>query len=217
MNVIGRLRKEIPRDVFDYRQLVSALANYRKPRDKIRQLIAHGEVVRIRKGLYTFGEVYRREPVCREMLANLIHGPSYVSLDFALAHHGLIPERVETVTSVATGRTRTFETPFGNFTYRQLTLPRYAVGALLEETASASFLIASPEKALVDRVWADKRFDGTRLSTFGPYLEEDLRIEPNVLAALDAQRLETIEKAYDSRKIHNLCHHLRSRRESSDA
>ena len=48
--------------------------------------------MRIRKGLYAFGEPLRRAPISRELLANLIYGPSYISLDYALSYHGLIPE-----------------------------------------------------------------------------------------------------------------------------
>ncbi|MBQ9398373.1 MAG: hypothetical protein IJU08_07755 [Bacteroidales bacterium] len=43
-----------------------------------------------------------------EVLFNL-YGPSYVSLHWALRWYGLIPERVETVTSVTTRHTREFE------------------------------------------------------------------------------------------------------------
>lgn len=70
------------------------------------------------------------------MLANLIHGPSYISLEYALSH-GLIPERVSTVTSVALGRSRKFDTPVATFTSHSLALPCYAVGADLVVRASS--------------------------------------------------------------------------------
>ena len=41
-----------------------------------------------------------KSPLSREVLANLIYGPSYISLEYGLQHYGLIPERVEIVTSV---------------------------------------------------------------------------------------------------------------------
>ena len=121
-----------------------------------------------------------------------------------LSYHGLIPERVSTVTSVALGRSRKFDTPFGTFTYQSLSLPRYAVGADLAESPAGCFLIACAEKALADKVWTDKRFGGTRRSDFRPYLEEDLRIDLAHLAALDRSRFPKIQQAYGSRKIGNL-------------
>ena len=61
------LRQQIARDVFDYQQLVACLSQFSKPRDKIRRLLASGEIVRIRKGLYAFGESLRRAPISREL------------------------------------------------------------------------------------------------------------------------------------------------------
>jgi hypothetical protein len=40
----------------------------------------------------------RSSAVCRPLVANHLYGPSCVSLDFALAGHGLIPEGVADVT-----------------------------------------------------------------------------------------------------------------------
>ena len=211
MSNIGYIRERLAQDVFDYQALLDCLQEYRKPRDRIQRLVAGGDIVRIRKGLYAFAAPFRRQPVVREYLANLLYGPSYVSLDSALSYHGLIPERVEAVTSVTTGRSRSFDTPFGVFSYRMLTPGRYAVGALLVADGASAFLLASPEKALVDKVWTDARFAGKRVGDYGPYLLEDLRIAPEALRALDAERLEVICQAYDSPKIGNLQRFLRGR------
>jgi predicted transcriptional regulator of viral defense system len=204
MSETARIRSQLGRELFDYQQLTACLGHLSKPRDKIAKLLAKGDIVRIRKGLYAFGRLYRREPLSREVLANLIHGPSYISLEYALGYHGLIPERVSTVTSVSLGRSRTFETPLGIFTYQSLKLSSYAVGADWVESPAGSFLIASAEKALADKVWTDKRFRGTRRLDFRPYLEEDLRIDLARLVALDGSRFSRIQKAYRSKKIDNL-------------
>jgi hypothetical protein len=217
MASVADIRTRIERDVFDYQQLVGCLTHLKKPRDKIRRLLAAGAIIRIRKGLYTFGDPFRRGPISRELLANLIHGPSYVSGDYALSYHGLIPERIETVTSATPGRSRTFTTPFGTFAYRSLAVHRYAAGVLLIQSSGISFLIASPEKALADKVWSDRRFRGGRLADFGPYLEEDLRCDVDRLAALDMERLHTIDRAYRSRKISALIRHIAERREHDHA
>ena len=123
------IREQVRTDVLDYQQLVSCLRGYAKPRDRITGLLTDGSLVRIRKGLYVFGERYRRAPISREHIANLIYGPSYVSLDYALSHYGLVPERVENVTSVTTGENRCFITSLGDFTYRPLRPRRLVVSA----------------------------------------------------------------------------------------
>ena len=110
---ITDIRRAIPTEVFSFQQLMDCLAGYAKPRDKIGALLRRGDIIRVRKGLYVFGPDYRRGPWSREVLANLIYGPSYISLDYALAYYALIPERVEEVTSVTLSRSRRFDTPLG--------------------------------------------------------------------------------------------------------
>ena len=201
---IVKIRRTIEQDVFDYQALTVALSGYRKPRDKLTKLLAGGAVIRIKKGLYCFGEDFRKEPISREYLANLIYGPSYISLDYALSYHGLIPERVEVVTSVTTRRSRGFSTPFGIFSYRMVTDNRYTVGADIEQAGKTSFLIATPEKALIDKVWTDKRFHGINVSDYNSYLTDDLRIDPGALARLDISRVQSIGNRYDSAQIDKL-------------
>lgn len=217
MNTIAQMRRNVAGEVFDYQVLLDALAGYRKPRDRITRLLSNGTIVRVKKGLYCFGEAFRREPLSREYLANLIYGPSYVSLEYVLSRHGLIPERVETVTSVTTRRSRDFDTPFGTFSYRMLNGPRYAVGAILETVDKTPFLVASPEKALVDKVWTDKRFSGLHLSDYGAYLSDDLRIDREALRGFDHSRLLVIARAYNSAKINNLVRYLKRFEEAPHA
>ena len=214
MDDITEIRGKIERDVFDYQVLCDALSRFEKPRDKISRLLANRSIIRIKKGLYCFSEALRRRPISRQYVANLIYGPSYVSLDYALSYHGLIPERVNEITSVTTCRTRRFDTPLGLFTYRTLNMPRYSLGAGIESVEGETFLIACPEKALVDKVWTDKRFNGNRVGGYEDYLLKDLRIDSRALAALDVNRLQQIARAYDSAKVHNLMrylHHLKGR------
>ena len=82
------LRQQIARDAFDYQQLAACLSQFSKPRDKIRRLSASGEIVRIRKGLYAFGEPLRRAPISRELLAKaFLHKPK-LRTELPRAHTG---------------------------------------------------------------------------------------------------------------------------------
>jgi predicted transcriptional regulator of viral defense system len=200
----AEIRGKIPRDVFDYQTLVGALGEYRKPRDRIGRLLSDGTIVRIKKGLYCFGEDLRRAPICREQVANLMYGPSYVSMESALSYHGMIPERVEVVTSVTTRRSRRFDTALGSFSYRLLSGDRYGTGAALERSGDSSFLMATAEKALADKVWTDAGCPGRSVSGMKTYLMEDLRIDEEALSALERDRFEEIASAYRSAKIDRL-------------
>ena len=93
------------------------LGNYSSPNDKISSLMASGDIIQIKKGLYVVSEDYRSKKISKEIIANLIFGPSYLSLDFALSYYGIIPERVAITTSITTKRGKYFSTTFGNFYY----------------------------------------------------------------------------------------------------
>ncbi|MFH1034333.1 MAG: hypothetical protein V1806_07490 [Pseudomonadota bacterium] len=72
-----------------------------------------GKIIQLRRGLYTLAEPYRKVTPEPFPIANRPNEPSYVSLQSALAHHGLIPEWVPAVTSVTTARPEEVLTPLG--------------------------------------------------------------------------------------------------------
>ena len=190
------------REEFDYQTLVDMLKNYSRPRDKISDLIRKGSIVRVKKGLYVFGERYRRRPYSRALLANLIYGPSCVSLDWALQYHGMIPERVDAVTSVTVGRSRRFETPVGLFIYRNVPMKGFSCGMTrVEAEAGTAFLIATPEKAICDKVREDRGTGQRSRKDMRRYLTEDLRIDETALAGLNPARVGEIASRYRSAKI----------------
>ncbi len=197
-----QLRLTIPFEEFDYQTLVDSLRTYAHPRKKITSLLHKGDLVRVKKGLYLFGERYRRTSFCRELLANLIYGPSYISLEYALHYYGLIPERAETITSITCGRSRSFETPVGRFSYRMIPMAAYRMGIDRVELADGrSFLMATQEKALADLVVGDR---GAALATqkeLKIYLKDHLRIDPAAVIRLNHASLLAIADAYGSRRL----------------
>ena len=72
----------------------------------VQRALKSGEVIQLRRGLYHLSTSVFPALVSTEMLANLIYGPSYVSLESALSYHGWIPEAVHNCTSVTSGRPR---------------------------------------------------------------------------------------------------------------
>ena len=208
--MIEVLRKRISGEEFDYQTLIDCLEGYSNPRAKITQLLRKGVIIRIKKGLYVFGEAYRRRPYSRELLANLIYGPSYISLEYALQYYGLIPERVEAVTSVTSGRSRKFSTPAGMFTYRQI--PVHAMSSGMDRAElkdGTAFLIATPEKALADKIISDRGASVGTQKKLLDYLENDLRINMEHLLSLNPAVLDDIAGRYYSRKLKNLTGFIR--------
>jgi predicted transcriptional regulator of viral defense system len=214
--MIERLRKQIPAEEFDYQTLLDGLKEYSRPRDKITDLLRKKVLIRVKKGIYVFGETYARGPFSREVLANMIYGPSYVSLDYALHYYALIPERVEAVTSVTCGRSRRFSTPVGLFVYRRIPIEAYQIGMdRVDIERGRSFLMATPEKALADKIVEDR---GTGIRTqeeMRSYLLDHLRIDPEGLRKLESDRLAAFAERYRSRKIQKLAEVVRRQFRSS--
>jgi predicted transcriptional regulator of viral defense system len=199
--MIEDLRKRVPNEEFDYQILLDVLKEYERPRDKITALLKRKDIIRVKKGIYIFGERYARRPFSREVLANMILGPSYVSLDYALHYYGLLPERVETVTSVTSGRNKQFSTPVGLFTYRGIPRNAYPAGIDQVEIEGRRFFIATPEKALCDKLYDSRGTNIRSRSALKEYLSMSLRIDVEELQKLDIQALDLIAERYRSRKI----------------
>ena len=182
-------------NALDYGLLMSHLQTYKAPHRKISRLLKSGDLIRVKKGLYVLGEQPRQSPLCREWLANLIYGPSYVSQEYALAYYGLIPERVNTVTSMTCKRHKKFDTPLGVYTYSYLNKRRFKVGVDWQARGEyAHILMASPEKALCDTIAIYR--DLKNMDDMQCHLIENLRIEQEDLMDLNKERLKKIAFEY---------------------
>jgi hypothetical protein len=185
MNLMRSLRAfgSVP---FNHGALTPLMTGYRRPNDKIASLLAGGDLVQLRRGLYVLGAEHRAVPVSLPVVANVLFGPSYVSLDFALGWHGLIPEGVVEVSSVTTRRARQYDTPMGRFSYSHLPLALYGMGVRMERNPEGStFLIASPEKALCDKVLLTRNLNALSVMAMRKYLLDDLRLDPDAVGVLD--------------------------------
>ena len=175
--------------IFDYNQLLFLLKKYRRPRDKITELIKKQEIIRVKKGLYLNTEKLPQQNLMA--LANLVYGPSYLSKEYALSYHGLIPERVYEFTSMTSGKSKTFQTPVGRFSYQSVEIPYYVEAIERRENSTGSaYLIATPEKALCDLIYY-KHFP--KADEFKSYLS-GLRIEIENLKTPIIKKLAKISK-----------------------
>ncbi len=176
MDVVQKLKIHSPSEEFDYNFLLGSLSGLKYPRDAITKLLKAGKIVRVKKGLYIYGDDYLTSAYSKEILANLIYGPSYISLEYALSYYGMIPERVETVTCITNKKNKAFNTPVGLFTYQYLKPEFYSFGVTQIEIAPNRFaLFATKEKALADKIFFERRFQHTtELSTF---LNDNMRIK----------------------------------------
>jgi hypothetical protein len=173
------------------RQLLKSwLKNYKRPNDKISALKSEGLLTSVKRGIYIAGpKSYGGRPE-NPLLANHLLGPSYVSIDSALSFHGIIPERVYSVTSMTTKESRDFDTPIGLFTYMNLPLPYYAFGINMVRLTSEQYaMIASPEKAICDKIVNTSGLILRSISNAGNYLLDNLRMDEEILKALNTQMM----------------------------
>lgn len=173
--------------------LVSLLKGYHRPNAKIHSLLRRGLLQPVKKGLYIVGPGLNASKQPNPLLlANHILGPSYVSLETALAYHGLIPERVYEVTSMTTKAARKFVTPVATFTYTKLRLPYYSFGIDSVKLADDQYaLLASPEKAICDKIVTMQGMLFRSRKSAREFLVENMRIDENKLNQLNTSEIRT--------------------------
>ncbi len=150
------LLNKIKVNEFDYALLRDQLRGYQRPDAKIRSLIDKGFLIRLQRSTFTFGPAANRGLIAREVLANIMYRPSYISLDYALSYYQLIPEAVRAVTNISTKRNRTFNTPLGVFSYQYQKPEFFKIGfTQIKIGEHRRALIATPEKSLLDKIILD--------------------------------------------------------------
>ena len=170
----------------DTAALKAALDDYKSPKDKITTLEQSGLLIRLKRGLFVVAPMVHSQPLSKELIANHIYGPSYLSLQTALSFYGLIPERVHTVCSMTTKRSSSFINPLGNFDYITVPAAYFAIGIRQEiVNNNYAYLIATPEKALCDMIVETKGLKLQSIKAMQNYLEEDLRIDLSVIEHYD--------------------------------
>lgn len=204
MDIID-IQKRIGITVFTSEMLKAVLSAYKNPNNKISQMTKKGELIRLKQGVYIINDKYRERPVDKIAAANMLQKPSYVSYEYALSHYGLIPERVFEVTSATLAKTNIITTPIGRFGYRNIPKKAYSIGLnWLYDEKNGGRLIATPEKALCDKIRSDKRKGRMSQKQLAEYLEADLRCEWEDLIKLDSELIREIAIAYSSKTLREL-------------
>lgn len=150
MHVSGQAIADPILDVVQMRHLLRGVSDRR---GKIARMLNSGELIALRRGLYA-----GRRDLDSHCLAGPIYGPSYLSFETALAWHGMIPEAVTEITSATIRRGNLFENDFGRFRYLRVPATVYPVGIQRITESDLPFLIASPTKAICDRIAREAGF-----------------------------------------------------------
>jgi len=117
-------------------------------------------ISKVIRGYYIFGDEKLSEPFLTQV-AETVYKPSYISLERALWKYGFIPEAVFSYTLVTTRKT--FRIDFRNhrFIYRNIK-PSLFFGYRIENENHYRCLTAEPEKALLDFIYLNAKYDTRR-------------------------------------------------------
>lgn len=206
---IYQLKKQLSLPVFTHDMIADILKKtHVNVNDKIMKFVKNNELIRLKKGVYCFSKEYRDTPLDLISISVMLYAPSYVSFEYALSYHGMIPERVEEVTCATTKNNKLFETQIGRFSYKKIPEKAYPLGVewLYDEKFGGRF-IASAEKALCDKIRYDRGIGTLTQKSMITYLKEDLRIHLDF--ELDSQLIEKIAKAYKSKNLNTLAQVIR--------
>ncbi|MDP1834669.1 MAG: hypothetical protein Q8K75_01960 [Chlamydiales bacterium] len=201
------LFKSVETPYIDAQTLLTILADYKKPREAILRMVRNEELIRLKNGFYLIREKITHgssKVIPFEQVANLLYGPSYVSMEWALSFYGMIPERVHTVTSMTLGRNKEYHTSVADFSYFTLSSGSYPIGITQKKSPDfiGGFLIASPEKALADMVFKTcKKLDKEQLKD---ELLESKRMDRECFHGLNKELLNDIARAYHSKHVYYL-------------
>lgn len=165
----------------------------------VKRAIGSGEIVRLKPGLYCLAREFRRQEPHPFTIAGLLYSPSYVSLETALSHHGLIPEAVYQVASVSNRRTQRFQTPLGTFVYQRVPSRPLMAGVVSTEVQKGTWAyVATPLRAIVDLIYIRKiEWKVHGLS----FLTDSMRIEEDDLKKIDMSDLNDIIQAVRSHRV----------------
>ncbi len=180
------------------------LKEYSNKNTKICREVKNGNLIKIVNGLYETDS-----NINGYLLAGSIYGPSYLSFDFALSYYGLIPEKVTAFTSATCNKKKkkSYDNQFGTFLYRDVPVAVYPLGINVIEEREYVYQIATPEKALCDKLYTLTPIKN--MTELENVLFYDLRIDMDEFHKLNLQDIEEISNFYHSTNVNLLYRYMR--------
>ena len=203
-NFIEKTLQDKP--IVDYATLKSLLSQsgYKYINDKIKYMKKKGLLIPLKKGLYIYKSPFKDSIVSKEIIANNLLGPSYISFDYALYYYGIIPEKVVEVTSATTKRAKVFDTALGVFSYKHIDKKLYQLGLKIQSSNNGNFLIATPLKALCDKVYTTKGVTIRSKKAMLEFLVDDLRVDLDEFEEIDIDIVKKYAQLSKSTRVEQL-------------
>lgn len=143
---------------FNVYQVRAACPNF--DRGNLTRWVSKGYLVRLRQDWYAFAELLH-VPEFARYVAQKMYAPSYISLHFALAYYGIIPESVTQITCVTSNRTAHYTNAFGEYSYQTVKHQMFFGYEPVVLPQGYSYQLALPEKALLDLLYLYPQYNTT--------------------------------------------------------
>ncbi len=185
--------------VISSKELLFENRSYAVPQIRIQRMVKKGELIPLKRGMY---ETDSTAPGF--LMANAILGPSYISFEYALSYHSMIPEQVITYTSATFGKNKKkeFMNSFGTFTYRDIPQEVFPYYYSRELYGNRPYLIASREKALCDQLYIAAPIRG--IHDFEEFLFDGMRLDEDIFDSLDFEKIKRIAPLYHKTNLYQL-------------
>ena len=154
-----------------------------------------GYIAKLKNGIYVVLD--KKNKIKKEHIAYRLYEPSYISLEWALSLYGLIPEMVFNVTSVTTKTTRTYNNKLGLFIYRHIKKTLF-IGYKKIDSEDQPYLIATPEKALIDYIY----LNSSKINNESEL--EELRLNMPEIKKLDYKKIKEYGDLTGSSKVNKI-------------
>ncbi len=163
---------------------------------KIKRDVANNILFPVVRGIYE-----TNKHTSGYLLSSFIYGPSYLSFEYALSFHNLIPEKVVSYTNATYNKSKSkaYKNKFGVFLYRDVPKDAYPYFINVYEQDTYAYFIASPEKAICDMLYILPPVKS--IKALKSLLFENLRIDINEFGSLNFENIKFLTGKYISNNI----------------
>lgn len=169
---------------------------------KLERLSKIGYLVNLKRGVYVSKPYLNNQRNLQnysEYLANQLRTPSYLSLEYVLSKYSIIPESINTFSSITLKSTRVFQNDVGIFSYRSIKDILFTGYSELKINQFNIYLATKP-KALFDFLYLKRNIS----QNLTYELREGLRINWGEISKDDLKELAKYTKLSQSQKMNKI-------------